>query len=443
MATAVQTLPANSSAPPRSGLRQALAATINADENSMVRESNSSGGGSGKSWMNIFSYGGSSYYRVWGFGQGRRKRPEVILEAEKEVVEDIHSSLDTKGEVSVTQCDVQVQFDGQKAFVHHLSVESAKAAKEGGVDIVILPGFAAGAVQFLPNAIKVMKRSNEENVPVRRVLIPDWMGMGLSSRPKWPRNANTVSKAEDFFLDSFEQWRKEVGAKDIVLVGHSLGGYLGTAYMLRKHNSNDVRHLVLASPVGYPEKPPFDPSVKLSFGWKFARFLWEQGATPQSLARAAGPWSKRLVEKVINGRFNSPTMKLEGCTAKEAILTYMHGITIAKGSGEHSLRQLLNFGAYAKDPLVNRIAELKSNIPVTFLYGSHDWMDPMGGKIAAENLKKRGHNSPISQHILPGAGHHLYVDCPNGFESAILSAAGAINGFRGQQENMSEAHEHW
>lgn len=38
---------------------------------------------------------------------------------------------------------------------------------------------------------------------------------------------------EGQFVESIEEWRKEVGLKKFILLGHSLGGYLAAAYTLR------------------------------------------------------------------------------------------------------------------------------------------------------------------------------------------------------------------
>lgn len=64
-------------------------------------------------------------------------------------------------------------------------------------------------------------------------------------------------------------------------------------------------------------------------------------------------------------------------------------------------------GAHARLPLVDRIGALK--IPVTFVYGDHDWMDPAGGHQSVENLRKAG-NGQGRMYITPHSGHHVYLD---------------------------------
>lgn len=87
--------------------------------------------------------------------------------------------------------------------------------------------------------------------------------MGLSSRPSpqllaTPSSAsipNRVARAEHFFLSSLEAWRESVGVEKMVLVGHSLGGYLASAYTVRYPER--VSGLILVSPAGIPRGPEY------------------------------------------------------------------------------------------------------------------------------------------------------------------------------------------
>ena len=87
--------------------------------------------------------------------------------------------------------------------------------------------------------------------------------MGLSSRPS-PELLNSpatasipsrVARAENFFLSSLESWRESVGVDKMVIVGHSLGGYLASAYAVRYPHR--VSGLVLVSPAGIPHGPDY------------------------------------------------------------------------------------------------------------------------------------------------------------------------------------------
>ena len=75
-----------------------------------------------------------------------------------------------------------------------------------------------------------------------------------AGRPPW--KAKSREEAETFFLDALKKWQKEVGLKKMILVGHSLGGYLAASYALRY--PDDIQHLVLVCPAGMVGTLKFD-----------------------------------------------------------------------------------------------------------------------------------------------------------------------------------------
>lgn len=84
---------------------------------------------------------------------------------------------------------------------------------------------------------------------------------------------------------------------------------------------------------------------------------------------------------------------------------YIMNITLAKGSGEYCISHILEPGAHARMPLVDRIHALRKDLPVTFVYGDHDWMDPVGGEDSLRSLRKAG-NPNGKMYIIENAGHH-------------------------------------
>lgn len=70
--------------------------------------------------------------------------------------------------------------------------------------------------------------------------------MGLSSRPEF--NCKTTEEAVNFFVNSMEEWRKALSLSSFFLCGHSLGGYVASAYTLKFPSR--VLKLILLSPAG-------------------------------------------------------------------------------------------------------------------------------------------------------------------------------------------------
>lgn len=54
-------------------------------------------------------------------------------------------------------------------------------------------------------------------------------------------------------MDALTRWREAMGVDKMVLVGHSLGGYLAASYALQ--HPEHVQHLVLVGPAGVVSHP--------------------------------------------------------------------------------------------------------------------------------------------------------------------------------------------
>ncbi|KAI8819567.1 Alpha/Beta hydrolase protein [Fimicolochytrium jonesii] len=273
--------------------------------------------------------------------------------------------------------------------------------------LVMAHGYGAGLGFFYRNFAGLSQ------VPGWRIYAIDWLGMANSSRPpfpKLPRNATDeqiVADAETFFIDSLEQWRKANSIDQMTLMGHSLGGYLSTAYALKYPQY--VEKLILVSPAGVGQRPEVDIRSRRGLLPKLFTAMWTWNLTPMTVIRSAGPWGPGLVKGYTDRRFSY----LDETDAKD-FRDYIFHISAQPGSGEFALSRLLLPGAYARIPLHDRLAKLK--MPTVFLYGSHDWMDYRFAVAAAEHMKV-----PTRIARIAGAGHHLYLDNAVGFNNAMIA----------------------
>lgn len=55
------------------------------------------------------------------------------------------------------------------------------------------------------------------------------IGFGRSSRPNFSSDAMIAEKQ---LVRSIEEWRREMKIKNMILLGHSMGGFLATSYTI-------------------------------------------------------------------------------------------------------------------------------------------------------------------------------------------------------------------
>ncbi|CAN8102577.1 unnamed protein product [Discula destructiva] len=416
----------------------------------------------------------------------------------KEAVSGTLLQSSTSASSSVTKPDpfghriwrsTMVKLSGEDRALNEYSVERVDEPHEE--TLVMLHGYGAGLGLFYQNFEPITR------VKGWRLYALDMLGMGNSSRPPFRIKAKDqkqkIEEAESFFVDALEEWRKIRNIEKFTLLGHSLGGYLAVSYALKY--PGHLNKLILASPVGIPEDPyatkpelpepntstlaneftqsqesivqqtsssnistksipikdPSEPdssavAVKQAPraprrtipGW--VSWLWDTNSvSPFSIVRMGGPLGPRFVSGWTHRRFNH-------LPAEEAAALHMYAYNLfrQKGSGEFALTYILAPGAYARNPLINRIDEVgrgsvdggvkkETGFPVVLMYGDSDWMDVAGGFASEEKIKRRAEkalmegseeerrdeNGSARVIVVRKAGHHLYLDNPHEFNEYI------------------------
>lgn len=370
-----------------------------------------------------------------------------------------------------------VALSGKDRLLNEYSVERVDEPAEE--TLVMLHGYGAGLGLFYQNFEPLTR------VGGWRLFALDMLGMGNSSRPAFRIKAKDpkekIAEAESFFIDALEEWRKVRNIDKFTLLGHSLGGYLAVSYALKY--PGHLNKLILASPVGIPEDPNAvkddipeptsstfaneftqsqesivhqDSGVKTGAdkaavtkqapkaprrsipGW--VSWLWDTNAvSPFSLIRIGGPLGPRFVSGWTSRRFNHLPPE-----EAAALHVYAYNLFRQKGSGEFALTYILAPGAYARNPLINRIDQVgrgevangkrETGFPVVLMYGDSDWMDVAGGYASEEKIKarvekalmegteeeKRNENGSARVVVVRKAGHHLYLDNPDEFNEYIV-----------------------
>ncbi|XP_013791729.1 protein ABHD4-like isoform X1 [Limulus polyphemus] len=265
--------------------------------------------------------------------------------------------------------------------------------------VVLLHGFGSGVGLWLLNIDSLSS--------FRPVYAFDMLGFARSSRPTFSTEPFEVERQ---FVESIEVWRNRVGLNRMVLLGHSLGGYIATSYAMA--HPDRIAHLILADPWGFPERPiTTSHHYELPMWVKLVATMLRP-FNPLAALRVAGPWGPQLVDKFrpdLCQKFNPVVQD------KEAIPSYIYHCNAQKPTGEEAFMALTAHFGWAKHPMISRIHQLREDVPITFIYGSRSWVDRQTGF----QTKFVRLNSYVDVQVVQGAGHHVYADRPELFNALV------------------------
>lgn len=267
--------------------------------------------------------------------------------------------------------------------------------------IVLLHGLAAGVALWCLNYDSLASK--------RPVYAIDLLGFARSSRPTFSKDA---MEAEQQFVRSVEEWRREMKLEKIILLGHSMGGFLAASYALS--HPHRVKHLILADPWGFPERPP-EASRYIPVWVRAIAFLM-QPFNPLWPVRLAGPFGEWLIAKTrpdIMRKFAPALGDNVGL-----IPQYLYQCNAQNPTGEAAFRALMSGFGWAKYPMIKRIHSLPSEIPITIIYGSRSWVQNTPG----ETIRQARMNSYVNVEVITGAGHHVYADKSEIFNYHVVQA---------------------
>ncbi|XP_063225915.1 (Lyso)-N-acylphosphatidylethanolamine lipase isoform X2 [Bacillus rossius redtenbacheri] len=268
--------------------------------------------------------------------------------------------------------------------------------------ILLLHGFASGVALWCLNLDALAAH--------RPVYAIDILGFGRSSRPSF---SNDALEAETQLVQSVDEWRREMNLDKVILLGHSMGGFLAASYAL--HYPDRVKHLVLADPWGFPERPA-DLNTRMPLWVRGIVYVVQLSSKPLWPVRAAGPLGQWLIGKARPDLVKKFTPFLED--ADDLIPKYIFHCNAQNPTGEMAFYSMMSGLGWAKNPIVNRIDTLSEDIPITLLYGSRSWVDSS----ASETIRALRPNSYINIQILAGAGHHVYADKCDIFNQYVVEA---------------------
>ncbi|KAK7865106.1 hypothetical protein R5R35_014638 [Gryllus longicercus] len=268
--------------------------------------------------------------------------------------------------------------------------------------ILLLHGLGAGVALWCLNL--------DSLATSRPVYAIDILGFGRSSRPAFSSNA---TEAETQLVKSVEEWRREMNLDKFILLGHSMGGFLAASYAIQ--HPERVKHLILADPWGFPEKPE---NVNQKYNvplWLRAVAYVIQPFNPLWPVRLAGPFGQRLIERMRPDIVRKFSHVVDDVSV---IPEYIYQCNSQTPSGESAFRAMMSGFGWAKNPMLHRIDRLHEDIPMTILYGSRSWVENDSGDVIREKRSK----SYVNVQIISGAGHHVYADKAEVFNTHVMRA---------------------
>ena len=243
------------------------------------------------------------------------------------------------------------------------------------------------------------------------VFCPDFLGMGLSSRPKIEFE-NEIQCIE-FFVEAIEAFRKAKNINKFYICGHSLGGYYAGQYSIKyPQYLEDTIFLFSATGIGNTEKGG-DANENTTIGQKLV-FKGNFGAFKMK------PRIQHFKNKFIANYFVSNKCKKRyEIPPDEADL--VGKINLAYLDYPKDLDDCIYIIfkypiPTMKIPLEDLFLEKIPDKRIIFCYGEKDWMDKFGAKRLA-NLKPEKYK----YYDIKNWGHNWVVESPTDAVKIIKS----------------------
>ncbi|XP_018497349.1 abhydrolase domain-containing protein abhd-5.1 [Galendromus occidentalis] len=320
-----------------------------------------------------------------------------LLEAERRVLAYVEKPCEV--------LDVEI---GSLGDVQNCRIHSIKVASSGPTEnlpLVLVPGLGCGGVFF----VSILNALSER----RDVYAIDLIGFGSSSRARLSSDAKT---AEELMVEAVERWRRKMDFEQMLLLGHSLGGFISSAYALRYPSR--IKHLILEDPWGFAEFDPEERSKLSLYERSFQRMLLHVNALAG--LRASGPIGQYLVRRTMNERH--PYMRKYFPDAPDTMSDYFFHSNVRRPTGEEFLRKLCENFPFPKYPLIKRMRELSEEVGVTFIHATGSFIP----RTPSETLQRLRGEDNTKIRVIEGVGHTMHLEKPDEFSEIVLDVLSQI-----------------
>jgi pimeloyl-ACP methyl ester carboxylesterase len=283
--------------------------------------------------------------------------------------------------------------DGEELRMAYMDVA---AAQPNGRVVVLLHGRNFPSSYWAP----VIKTLNDAGY---RVVVPDQIGFGKSSKPHQELHFDTLARNTIALLDTLQIPKADI-------VAHSLGGML--AVRIARAYPDRVNRLVLTAPIGLEDYRIYVPPIPTEKILESEDRLTTEGYRKQLETNYSLKLPPEQVTPFIDSRFN------------------------IKGSADYP-RWLRAFVSSAqmiyREPVVHEIPLISQ--PTLFIMGADDHNAP-GRPNAPEALRlKMGQNAELAKslaslmpdaraEVIPDTGHVVFLEAPAKYNELLLDFLG-------------------
>jgi pimeloyl-ACP methyl ester carboxylesterase len=283
--------------------------------------------------------------------------------------------------------------DGEQLRMAYMDVAPAQP---NGRTVVLLHGRNFPS-SYWASVIKMLSEAGF------RVVVPDQIGFGKSSKPQGELHFDTLARATIALLDHLK-----IDKADIV--AHSMGGMLGVR--IARAYPDRVAHLVLTAPIGLEDYRLYVPPTPTEKMIETEDRLTAEGYRKQLETNYAIKLPPDQITPFIDARFN------------------------IKGSAEYPrwLRAFVSSGQMIyRESVAHEIPLITQ--PTLFIMGADDHNAP-GRPSAPEALRaKMGQNAELAKRlaaempnakaeVIPNTGHLVFLEAPDRYKELVLGFLG-------------------
>jgi pimeloyl-ACP methyl ester carboxylesterase len=215
------------------------------------------------------------------------------------------------------------------------------------------------------------------------IVVPDLPGHGRSAAP-------AVEYTAAFFTDTMDHFLEAAGLEDALLVGESIGASI--ALGIAGRGNPRVAGVVALNPYDYGRWGGIRRSSALA-NVLFTAMLWPLVG---SIVARAG--TRGILRRVLEGGLHDPRR------LPPALVDDLYRCGSLPGHARAFRSLCLNWRSWIR----SRSAYEAIRVPVTLVYGEHDWSRPEGRDATARAIPG------VLRSSLPGCGHFSCLEDPGG-----------------------------